>query len=150
MMYGSALPAQEIVYLDPCLEYILKETYGIIVYQEQIMLIIQRITGYSLGEADIVRRELGKRNKERTEREKERFISAASSHGFKQQQAAALFDLIASFAPFAFNKSHAVAYTIIAYQTAYLKAHFPEQYKTACCKYLDDAVEYEEQNKSKV
>jgi len=132
---------QEITYPDPCLEDILKETYGIIVYQEQIMMIIQRITSYSLGEADLVRRILGKRDKEQTEKEKERFISAALSHGFEQQQAANLFDLIASFAPFAFNKSHAVAYTLIAYQTAYLKAHFPEQYKIAYCKYLEDVVE---------
>jgi len=135
---------QEITYPDPCLEDILKETYGIIVYQEQIMLIIQRITGYSLGEANIVRRTLIKRDKERTEKEKERFITAALSHGFEQQQSAKLFDLIASFSPFAFNKSHAVAYTLIAYQTAYLKARFPDQYKIAYCKYSGDTVEYEE------
>jgi len=129
---------KNIVYPDPCMEDILKETYGIIVYQEQIMLIIQRITGYSLGAADITRRYLMKRH---IENEKKKFITAALSHGFEQKHAMDLFDLITSSAPLAYCKSFAIAFTLKAYQAAYLKAHFPEQYKTAYCKYLGEVVE---------
>jgi len=118
---------EPVEYPDPCLEDILKETCGIILYQEQILFIIQRLAGYSLGKADLLRRTLGKRNREQIGIEKECFTMAATKNGFETPAAERIFDLLVSAAPMAFNKSHALAYTLIAYQKAYLKAHFRDE-----------------------
>jgi DNA polymerase-3 subunit alpha len=112
----------------PCLEDILVETYGVIVYQEQMMFIIQRITGYSLAQADVLRRMMMKKAEARIETEKERFIKAAAKRGFINQEAERIFVLLVSASRYAFSKSYAVAYTLISYQTAYLKANFREEF----------------------
>jgi DNA polymerase-3 subunit alpha len=123
---------EPVEYPDPCLEDILKETYGIIVYQEQIMYIIQRIAGYSLAQADLLRRTLCKQNKEQIIFEKENFVMAAEKNGFEEPDAERIFALLVSASPIAFNKSLALAYAIVAYRTAYLKAHFRDDFvKTA-------------------
>jgi len=107
-------------YPHPCLEDILKETYGLIIYQEQVIQIIHRIAGYSLGEADVLRRHLQKNNID----EKSRFIISAANQGFKEEEANNIFDILVPHSSYAFNKSHAVSYALLAYQTAYLKANF--------------------------
>jgi DNA polymerase-3 subunit alpha len=118
-------------YPDPCLEDILKETYGVIVYQEQVMQVAQRIAGYSLGQADILRRAMGKKKQEVMEKEKERFVAGAKARGFSEKDAARIFDILIPFAGYGFNKSHAAAYSVVAYQTAYLKANFPAEFMAA-------------------
>jgi len=117
---------KSIEYPLPCLEDILKETYGIIVYQEQLMQIVQRIAGYTLAKADMFRRYLLKadRNKQNTDEEKKRFITGAMAQGFKEHDAENLFETLASIAGIVFSKSHAASYTVLAYRTAYLKANF--------------------------
>jgi len=122
---------QKIVYLHPKLEPILKETYGIIVYQEQVMKIASEIAGFSLAKADIMRRAMGKKDKALMAKQKEEFVKGAVERGFTKTVAAEIFDLIEKFASYGFNKSHSVAYSIIAYQTAYLKAHFPAEFLAA-------------------
>ncbi|MDR2807669.1 MAG: DNA polymerase III subunit alpha [Spirochaetaceae bacterium] len=122
---------QKIVYPDPCLESILKETYGVIVYQEQVMQVAQEIAGYSLGQADILRRAMGKKKIEVMIKEKEKFITGAKSRGFKEADADRIFEILIPFAGYGFNKSHATAYSLIAYQTAYLKANFPAEFMAA-------------------
>jgi len=119
---------QKIDYTDPCLEDILKETYGIIVYHEQIMRIIQRIAGYPLGKADVLRRIMGKKSKEITDKERICFIDSAAKQGYSTGRAGAIFDMLIPFAGYSFGKSHATAYTKVAYQTAYLKANFPNEF----------------------
>jgi len=123
-------------YPDPCLENILEETYGIVAYHEQIIQIIMRIAGYSLGAADSLRRKMGKRVSE-LEKEKEVFIADSFTNGFKEDKASNLFDMLVEFATCSFSKSHAVAYTKLSYQTAYLKTNFQEEYEKACNKYYD-------------
>ena len=118
-------------YMHPLLEGILKETYGVIIYQEQVMQIAQILANYSLGEADILRRAMGKKIKSEMDDQKERFVSGAISNGIAKNKANYIFDLVAKFAGYGFNKSHAAAYALIAYQTAYLKAHYPEYFITA-------------------
>ncbi|MDR2633982.1 MAG: DNA polymerase III subunit alpha [Treponema sp.] len=120
-----------IEYPDPCLEDILQETYGVIVYQEQVMQVAQRIAGYSLGQADILRRAMGKKKKEVMIKEKEQFIAGAKAKGFKEKDADRIFEILIPFAGYGFNKSHAAAYSVVAYQTAYLKANFPEEFMAA-------------------
>ncbi|MDR2397837.1 MAG: DNA polymerase III subunit alpha [Spirochaetaceae bacterium] len=120
-----------IEYPDPCLEDILKETYGVIVYQEQVMQVAQRIAGYSLGQADILRRAMGKKKKEVMVKEKEKFIAGAKARGFKEKDADRIFEILIPFAGYGFNKSHAAAYSVVAYHTAYLKANFPEEFMAA-------------------
>jgi DNA polymerase-3 subunit alpha len=122
---------QAVEYPDPCLEDILKETYGIILYQEQVMLIIQRIAGYSLAQADSLRRILGKRKPDEMNVEKERFVSTARKQGFTETDAERIFEILVPVAEWAFNKSHAAAYSLLAYQTAYLKVNFPDEF-AAC------------------
>ncbi|MDR2486166.1 MAG: DNA polymerase III subunit alpha [Treponema sp.] len=122
---------QAIEYPDPCLEDILKETYGVIVYQEQVMQVAQRIAGYSLGQADILRRAMGKKKKEAMVKEKEKFIAGAKKRGFKTKDADRIFEILVPFAGYGFNKSHAAAYSVVAYQTAYLKANFPAEFMAA-------------------
>jgi DNA polymerase-3 subunit alpha len=115
-------------YMFSELEPILKETYGVIVYQEQVMKIASAIAGYTLGSADILRRAMGKKKVEVMAEQKELFIKGSSKKGFDQKKAAELFDLMAYFAGYGFNKSHSTAYAIIAYQTAYLKANYPTEF----------------------
>lgn len=131
---------QKIEYLFAELEPILQETYGVIVYQEQVMKIASAIGGYSLGEADILRRAMGKKKVEVMAQQREIFLSRATGRNFDVQKAGQLFDLMAYFAGYGFNKSHSAAYAKIAYQTAYLKANFTAEFM-ACLISLeaDDA-----------
>jgi DNA polymerase-3 subunit alpha len=121
----------QIQHPHPDLADVLNETYGVIVYQDQVLLIAQKFAGYTLGEADIMRKAMGKKIATVMRAEKERFIAGAVSRGYKQADAQQVFDLIEPFAGYAFNKAHAVSYATIAYQTAYLKANYPAEYMTA-------------------
>ncbi len=136
----------EVKYLLPELEPILKETYGVIVYQEQVMKIAQVLAGYSLGEADILRRAMGKKKPEVMAAQKERFVKGAVARGIPEEKAVQIFDLMEKFAGYGFNKSHSAAYALVAYQTAYLKAHYPLCYMTALLSYemgnTDQVVKY--------
>lgn len=122
---------EKITYPDPALEDLLKPTYGVIVYQEQVMKAAQIIAGYSLGQADILRRIMGKKKKEALAAELEKFIAGAVAKGYSKEHAEEIFHILEPFAGYGFNKSHAVAYTMIAYRTAYLKAHYPAEFLAA-------------------
>jgi DNA polymerase-3 subunit alpha len=117
--------------LHPSLAPVLNETYGIIVYQEQVMQIAQILAGYSLGEADLLRRAMGKKKKEEMELQRARFVSGASEKGVAADHAGAIFDLVDKFAGYGFNKSHAAAYAVVSYQTAWLKANAPVEFFAA-------------------
>jgi DNA polymerase-3 subunit alpha len=117
--------------LHPSLAPVLNETYGIIVYQEQVMQIAQILAGYSLGEADLLRRAMGKKKKEEMDQQKARFVSGATERGHAAAQANAIFELVAKFAGYGFNKSHAAAYALISYQTGWLKANAPVEFFAA-------------------
>ena len=117
--------------LHPSLEAVLKETYGVIVYQEQVMQIAQILAGYSLGEADLLRRAMGKKKKEEMDLQKIRFVSGAKEKGVPEEQSGSIFELVAKFAGYGFNKSHAAAYAFISYQTAWLKANTPVEFFAA-------------------
>lgn len=119
---------QAINYLFPELETILKETYGVIVYQEQVMKIASAIAGYTLGQSDILRRAMGKKKAEVMVEQRALFLAGAKKRNFDEQKAGELFDLMAYFAGYGFNKSHSAAYALIAYQTAYLKSHYPAEF----------------------
>jgi DNA polymerase-3 subunit alpha len=118
-------------YIVPEMKEILNNTYGILVYQEQIMQLAQKLAGYSLGEADLMRRAMGKKKREEMARHEEKFISGAVARGIKKEKAQQIFSLMAQFADYGFNRSHSVAYAYLAFQTAYLKAHFPEHFYAA-------------------
>jgi DNA polymerase-3 subunit alpha len=118
-------------YHHPRLEPILKETYGVIVYQEQVMQIAQVLSGYSLGEADLLRRAMGKKIKAEMDAQRGRFVQGAVERGEKQADADMIFDLLAKFADYGFNKSHAAAYALVSYQTAWLKANHPVEFLAA-------------------
>ncbi len=122
---------KEIAYDLPELKEILEETYGVIVYQEQVMQISNRLAGYSLGEADLLRRAMGKKKADEMAAQRERFIAGARAKGFQQRKVAKIFDLMEQFAGYGFNKSHAAAYAYLAYVTAYLKAHYPTDFMAA-------------------
>jgi DNA polymerase-3 subunit alpha len=117
--------------LHPSLEPILRETYGVIIYQEQVMQIAQVLSGFSLGEADLLRRAMGKKKKEEMDQQKARFIEGAVAGGVNGAQADGIFELVAKFAGYGFNKSHAAAYALISYQTGWLKAHHPVEFFAA-------------------
>ena len=121
----------KIKYPDPCLKDILEETYGVMVYQEQVMQVAQRIAGYSLGGADMLRRAMGKKKAEVMAAEKSKFVEGAVKNGFEADHAAEIFEIMVPFAGYGFNKSHAAAYSIVAYRTAYLKANFPAEFIAA-------------------
>ena len=121
-----------IEYLDPRLEPILGPTYGIMIYQEQVMQIAQVIGGYSLGSADLLRRAMGKKKVEEMAQQRDIFVNGAVNNGLDQDKATELFSLMEKFAGYGFNKSHAAAYALIAFQTAYLKAHYPAEFMAAC------------------
>ncbi len=123
---------QEVVeYPHPKLEPILKETNGIIVYQEQVMRVASELAGFSLGKADILRRAMGKKKKEVMEKLKIEFVDGCKENGINKKTAEAIYDLIFKFASYGFNKSHSAAYAILAYQTAYLKKHYPAEFMAA-------------------
>ncbi|MCL5436644.1 MAG: DNA polymerase III subunit alpha [Candidatus Dependentiae bacterium] len=128
---------QDIRYLFPELEPVLRDTYGVIVYQEQVMKIASVIGQYTLGEADILRRAMGKKKAEVMAEQRAIFVQKASAASFNEQKAGELFDLMAYFAGYGFNKSHSAAYAMIAYQTAYLKAHYPVEFM-ACLISLEN------------
>ena len=119
---------REISYEHKLLEPILKETYGVIVYQEQVMRIASELAGFSLGKADLLRRAMGKKQSDVMTEQREEFIAGAQARGVSQSVANTIFDKIAHFAGYGFNKSHAAGYALIAYQTAYLKAHYPLEF----------------------
>ena len=118
-------------YFHPRLEPILKTTYGVILYQEQVMRIAKDLAGFSLGQADLLRRAMGGKNPEQMEKMRSRFLSGAKVNGVSEKDAEAIFDQMAKFAGYGFNKSHSVAYAVIAYQTAYLKAHYAPEFMAA-------------------
>ena len=118
-------------YFHPDLEPVLKSTYGIIVYQEQVMLIAQILAGYSLGGADLLRRAMGKKKAEEMAKQREIFLAGAKNRGVDDKLAGRLFDLMEKFAEYGFNKSHSAAYALIAYHTAWLKAHYPAEFMAA-------------------
>jgi DNA polymerase III subunit alpha len=118
-------------YIHPKLETVLRETFGVIVYQEQVMQAAQLLAGYSLGEADLLRRAMGKKIRSEMRAQRARFVSGAVERGVERAQADTIFDLLERFAEYGFNKSHAAAYALVAYQTAYLKAHYPVEFFAA-------------------
>src|SRR5713226_1652749 len=122
---------KRVEYLDPRLEPILKPTYGIMVYQEQVMQIAQVMGGYSLGGADLLRRAMGKKDAKEMAQQRDVFVTGAEKNRLPRAKAILLFDLMEKFAGYGFNKSHAAAYALIAYQTAYLKAHAPSAFMAA-------------------
>jgi DNA polymerase-3 subunit alpha len=122
-------------YLYPSLEGILKETYGIMIYQEQVMQIAQELAGYSLGGADLLRRAMGKKIKSEMEAQRRTFIEGAMARGVPEAKAALIFEQVAKFAGYGFNKSHAAAYAMVAYQTAYLKANYTVEFLAASMTY---------------
>jgi DNA polymerase-3 subunit alpha len=122
---------RKIEYPVPSLEPVLKETYGVITYQEHVMQVAQVVAGYTLGQADILRKAMGKKKKEEMAKQKKRFIEGAIKQGHTPEIANKIFDLLEPFAGYGFNKSHAAAYAIIAYQTAWLKTHFPAEFMAA-------------------
>ena len=118
-------------YLHPLLENILKPTYGVIIYQEQVMQIAQKLSGFTAGQADLLRRAMGKKKRAELEKQKQGFISGALNNGISKDVAAGIFLKIEPFAEYGFNKSHAAAYAIISYQTAYLKTYYPKEFIAA-------------------
>ncbi|ODT71705.1 MAG: DNA polymerase III subunit alpha [Pelagibacterium sp. SCN 63-23] len=122
---------EKVVYPHPALSEVLDETYGIIVYQEQVMQIAQLLSGYSLGEADMLRRAMGKKIKAEMDAQRVRFRDGSGPQGVSEALADEIFDLLAKFANYGFNKSHAAAYAWVSYQTAYLKEHFPHEFYAA-------------------
>ena len=118
-------------YIHPKLETILKETFGVIVYQEQVMQAAQLLAGYTLGQADLLRRAMGKKIRKEMQEQRAVFVKGAMSNGIERGQADAIFDLLERFAEYGFNKSHAAAYALVAYQTAYMKANYPVEFLAA-------------------
>ena len=119
---------EEVKYPHPKLEPILEPTYGVIVYQEQVMQIAQVLAGYSLGDADNLRRAMGKKDAGKMKKERERFIAGAGGQKIAEAKAVEIFDQMETFAQYGFNKSHSAAYALVSFQTAYLKAHFREEF----------------------
>src|SRR5271163_150852 len=122
---------KKVEYELPELEPILKETLGVIVYQEQVMQIANTLGGYSLGEADLLRRAMGKKQTEEMAAQKEKFVKGSIARGFPERKASKIFDLMEKFAGYGFNKSHSAAYALLAYETAYLKTHYPVEFMAA-------------------
>ncbi|MGB9856940.1 MAG: DNA polymerase III subunit alpha [Dictyoglomaceae bacterium] len=119
---------EEVKYLHPALEAILSETYGVIIYQEQVMEIAHRLAGFTLGQADLLRRAMGKKMPEVMEQQREIFINGAKERGIPEEIAKEIFEDMAKFAEYGFNKSHSAAYALISFQTAYLKVYYPKEY----------------------
>lgn len=126
---------EEVVYMHPLLEKILKETFGVMVYQEQVMQIAQVLSGYTLGAADLLRRAMGKKIKSEMNAQRKIFIDGAKEKGISESLSNQIFDQVAKFAGYGFNKSHSAPYALIAYQTAYMKANFPAEFMAATMTY---------------
>jgi len=122
---------EKIKYLHPLLEPILKDTQGVIVYQEQVMQIAQVLAGYTMGDADILRRAMGKKDPVEMAAQRERFVEGAEAQKISHEQATEIFDQMETFARYGFNKSHSAAYALVSYHTAYLKAHYPVEFMAA-------------------
>ncbi|MFT4279596.1 MAG: DNA polymerase III subunit alpha [Rhodopseudomonas sp.] len=122
---------EEPEYLHPMLEPILKETFGVIIYQEQVMQIAQVMAGYSLGDADLLRRAMGKKIRAEMDKQRAIFVEGAVKNGVAKDAADTIFDLLAKFADYGFNKSHAAAYALVSYHTAFMKAHYPVEFLAA-------------------
>jgi DNA polymerase-3 subunit alpha len=137
---------KKIEYELPELQEILQETLGVIVYQEQVMQIANRLAGYSLGEADLLRRAMGKKIASEMAAQRERFVTGAAQRSFPPRKIEKIFDLMAQFAGYGFNKSHSAAYALLAYHTAYLKTHYPVEFMAALLTSVtgntDDVVKY--------
>jgi len=137
---------KKIEYELPELKEVLEETLGVIVYQEQVMQIANKLAGYSLGEADLLRRAMGKKKAEEMAQQRERFVQGATQRSYPPKKIEKIFDLMAQFAGYGFNKSHSAAYALLAYQTAYLKTHFPVEFMAALLTSVtgstDDVVKY--------
>ncbi|WP_064092608.1 DNA polymerase III subunit alpha [Rossellomorea aquimaris] len=145
---------ETVEYPHPDLKSILEMTYGVIVYQEQIMQIASKMAGFSLGEADLLRRAVSKKKKDVLDQEREHFVSGSKQKGYSYETANSIYDLIVRFADYGFNRSHAVAYSMIAYQLAYLKAHYPAYFlsslltsvvgnETKIAQYIREAKQYD-------
>ena len=119
---------KEVVYMHPLLEPILKETFGVVLYQEQVMQIVQVLAGFTLGQADLLRRAMGKKKHELLMAQKESFLAGCANNGIDAPLANHIFDLLTHFADYGFNKSHSASYGLLAWQTAYLKAHYPVEF----------------------
>jgi DNA polymerase III subunit alpha len=122
---------EEPEYLHPILEPILKETFGVIIYQEQVMQIAQQMAGYSLGQADLLRRAMGKKIRAEMDKQRDIFVAGAVKNSVPKGQAETIFELLAKFADYGFNKSHAAAYALVSYHTAFMKAHYPVEFLAA-------------------
>jgi DNA polymerase-3 subunit alpha len=137
---------KKIEYELPELKEVLEETLGVIVYQEQVMQIANKLAGYSLGEADLLRRAMGKKKAEEMAQQRERFVQGATQRSYPPKKIEKIFDLMAQFAGYGFNKSHSAAYALLAYQTAYLKTHYPVEFMAALLTSVtgstDDVVKY--------
>jgi len=137
---------KKIEYELPELQEVLEETWGVIVYQEQVMQIANRLAGYSLGEADVLRRAMGKKKPEEMAQQRERFVEGALQRGYPPKKVEKIFDLLAKFAEYGFPKAHSAAYALLAYQTAYLKTHYPVEFMAALLTSVtgntDDVVKY--------
>lgn len=122
---------KKVTYMHPLLEPILRETFGVVLYQEQVMQIVQVLAGFTLGQADILRRAMGKKKHDVLLAQKENFLRGTAAKNIDKSLAEKIFDLLVNFADYGFNKSHSAAYALVAYQTAYLKAHYPHEYMAA-------------------
>jgi DNA polymerase III subunit alpha len=129
---------KQVRYITPEMKDILSNTYGVLVYQEQIMQLAQKLAGYSLGEADMMRRAMGKKNRAEMAVHEEKFVSGAVANGIKKDKAEEIFRLMAQFADYGFNRSHSIAYAYVAFQTAYLKAHYPAFFYAAVLSHEAD------------
>jgi DNA polymerase III subunit alpha len=126
---------EELASIHPKIDHLVKETQGVIIYQEQVMQIAQELAGYTLGQADLLRRAMGKKIRAEMEKQRGIFVAGATERGVSKPQANNIFDLLAKFADYGFNKSHAAAYAIVSYQTAYMKAHYPVEFLAASMTY---------------
>jgi DNA polymerase-3 subunit alpha len=122
---------KQVIYMHPLLEPILKDTYGVVLYQEQVMQIVQVLAGFSLGQADMLRRAMGKKKADILLAQRENFLEGCRKNGIEMGLANTIFDLLTHFADYGFNKSHSAAYALVAWQTAYLKAHYPQEFMAA-------------------
>lgn len=130
---------KEVTYMHPLLEPILRETFGVVLYQEQVMQIVQVLAGFTLGQADLLRRAMGKKKHEILMAQKENFLKGCASNGIDGTLANTIFDLLTHFADYGFNKSHSAAYALVAWQTAWLKAHYPKEFMAATLSSLMDS-----------
>jgi len=132
---------QELEYAHPALENILEDTYGVILYQEQVMRVASELANFTMGEADVLRRAMGKKKPEELMKMRNQFVTGAALNNISQDIAGHLFDLMESFAGYGFNKSHSAAYALISYQTAYLKAHYPVEFM---CAFLTSVIDHQD------